>query len=52
VREDKMITTVHEDDLIAWYAILEPVEAISISDFELEDDDDLLQEQHDRSGTP
>jgi len=37
-----MITTVHEDDLAAWYHLPEAVENISICDFELEDDD-LLQ---------
>ena len=35
----KMITTVHEDDLAAWYRISAPVGDISIHDFEVEDDD-------------
>ena len=34
-----MTTTVHEDDLAAWYRICAPMEDISIHDFELEDDD-------------
>jgi hypothetical protein len=38
-----MINPVHEDDLAAWYQIPEPVGEISISDFELEDDDVLLE---------
>ncbi len=36
-----MIQTVHEDDLISWYRISEPVRHVSIRDFELEEDDDL-----------
>ena len=38
-----MINTVHEDDLAAWHRIPEPVGEISISDFELEDDDVVLE---------
>jgi len=41
-----MINTVHEDDLAAWYRIQEPVLEISIRDFELEDDDPLLEGTH------
>jgi hypothetical protein len=36
-----MINTVHEDDLAAWYRLPEPIGEISISDFELDDDDFL-----------
>lgn len=39
-----MITNVHEDDLIAWYCIEEPVRNISVTDFELEDDGDFFPE--------
>jgi hypothetical protein len=39
----KMIDTVEEDDLAAWYRITQPVEDISIRDFELEDEDVLLE---------
>ena len=38
-----MINTVHEDDLAAWYRIPQPVGEISISDFELEDDDFVVE---------
>jgi len=40
-----MITTVHEDDLEAWYCLaeLEPGQDISIADFELEDEDLLVE---------
>jgi hypothetical protein len=38
-----MINTVQEDDLAAWYQIAEPVEDISIDDFDLEEDALLLE---------
>ena len=39
-----MISNLHEDDVIAWYCIAEPVENISVTDFEREDDGDLFPE--------
>jgi hypothetical protein len=44
-RGEKMIKTVHEDDLEAWYRLteLEPGRHISIADFELEDEDLLVE---------
>jgi len=40
-----MIKTVHEDDLTAWYGILDGVGDVSIGDLELEDED-LLSGDH------
>ena len=41
----QMITTVHEDDLTAWYHIpkLERVQDIWHDDFELEEEDDVIE---------
>lgn len=39
VESAKMVTTVHEDDLAAWYRTPEPGGNISIRDFELDDDE-------------